>query len=55
MAEFFEMGGYGIYLWPAFAIVTLVMVGLVAQSWYDLKTQRKLIAMLEAQAAERRS
>ena len=47
-AEFFAMGGYGIYVWPSFVIVTVVMVGLAFQSWFDLRTQKKLIAELEA-------
>ena len=47
-AEFFAMGGYGIYVWPSFGIVTLVMVGLALQSWFDLRRQKKLIVELEA-------
>jgi len=46
-AEFFAMGGYGIYVWPSFVIVTVVMVGLALQSWFDLRRQKKLIAELE--------
>lgn len=46
--EFFAMGGYGIYVWPSFVIVAVVMVGLALQSWFDLRTQKKLIAELEA-------
>jgi heme exporter protein D len=52
MDEFFNMGGYGVYVWPSFGIVSLVMIGLALQSWLDLRTQKKLIAALEA-ASER--
>ncbi len=55
MAEFFDMGGYGVYVWSSFAIVAVVMTGLAVQSWYDLKTQRKRIAALEAQTGDRAS
>lgn len=47
-AEFFAMGGYGIYVWPSFAIVAVVMVGLALQSWFDLRAQKRMIAELEA-------
>ena len=48
MADFFDMGGYGVYIWPSFFIVALVMVSLALQSWFDLRTQKRLIAELEA-------
>ncbi|MEQ9519184.1 MAG: heme exporter protein CcmD [Parvibaculum sp.] len=47
MAEFFHMGGYGPYIWSSFAIALVVMAGIAGQSWYDLKTQKRLLAELE--------
>ena len=28
IGEFFRMGGYGIYVWPAFAFAALVLAGM---------------------------
>jgi heme exporter protein D len=33
VSEFFAMGGYAAYVWPAFGFAALVLVGLLAQSW----------------------
>jgi heme exporter protein D len=33
VSEFFAMGGYAVYVWPAFGFAALVLVGLLAQSW----------------------
>lgn len=52
MSDFLDMGGYGVYVWPSFAIVALVMAGLVLQSWHDLRTQKRLIAELEESRKE---
>lgn len=47
MAEFFSMGGYGPYIWSSFAIALVVMLGIALQSWFDLRTQKRLLAELE--------
>ena len=33
MSEFFAMGGYGAYVWPAFGFAAAVLLGLLGQSW----------------------
>lgn len=33
LSEFFAMGGYGAYVWPAFGFAALVLGALLAQSW----------------------
>jgi heme exporter protein D len=33
VSEFFAMGGYAGYVWPAFGFAALVLIGLLAQSW----------------------
>jgi len=48
MAEFFHMGGYAGYIWPAIGVTVLVMAGLLVQSVADLRTQRRLLGGLEA-------
>jgi heme exporter protein D len=48
LTEFLAMGGYGGYVWPAFAAAALVLVGL------GLDSRRRLRAALaELEAAER--
>ncbi|MCE7998981.1 MAG: heme exporter protein CcmD [Rhodobiaceae bacterium] len=53
-AEFFNMGGYGPYIWSSFLIAVIVMAGLALQSWWDLKKQKRLVAELEARAERKR-
>ena len=45
MAKFLEMGGYAVYVWPAFAVAALVMISLLVAS---LRTLRAREAELEA-------
>ena len=33
MSDFFAMGGYGAYVWPAFGFAAAVLTGLLWQSW----------------------
>jgi heme exporter protein D len=53
--EFFNMGGYGPYIWSSFLIAVVVMSGLALQSWLDLKKQKRLVSELEARAERKRS
>ena len=40
MAEFLDMDGYGVFIWPGYVIVFVVLIGLAVQS-------RKWLANLE--------
>ncbi|OUD13193.1 heme exporter protein CcmD [Thioflexithrix psekupsensis] len=33
MGEFFEMGGYGFYVWTSYALFAIVFVGNVLVAW----------------------
>ncbi|MBO6542961.1 MAG: heme exporter protein CcmD [Alphaproteobacteria bacterium] len=55
MAEFFDMGGYGPYIWSSFGIALVAMAGIAMQSWYDLRTQKRLLAELEKTGKGRES
>ena len=37
MSDFFAMGGYGAYVWPAFGFAALVLLGLLLQSWQSAR------------------
>lgn len=46
VATFLEMGGYGRFVWPAFAITALVLVALLVQSVRTLKNREAQLAFL---------
>jgi heme exporter protein D len=48
MAKFFEMGGYAIYVWPAFAVAALVMIGLLVTSLRTLRAREAVLRQLES-------
>ncbi|MEN6541595.1 heme exporter protein CcmD [Parvibaculum sp.] len=48
MAAFFDMGGYAAFVWPAYGLAVIVMIGLALQSVADFRMQRKLARELEA-------
>ena len=51
LTEFFAMGGYGGYVWPAFAIAAIVLAGLLVASLTALRRrEREATALEEARA-----
>ena len=48
MAAFFDMGGYAAFIWPAFGIVAIGLVGLGYKSWADMKKMNAEAARLKA-------
>ncbi|MCE9648358.1 MAG: heme exporter protein CcmD [Parvibaculum sp.] len=55
MAQYFDMGGYAAFVWPAYAIVALVMAGLVVATLRDLARQKRLLAALDGEGARKRA
>ena len=53
-SSFFEMGGYGGFVWPAFGLTAVVLLALLADSLRRLKAAQTALARLEAQAPPRR-
>ena len=49
LATFFDMGGYGLYVWPAYALAAIVMVGLMAASLRALKAREASLRALEGE------
>jgi heme exporter protein D len=49
MTEFFHMGGYGAYIWPAYGIAALVMIGLMVATLRSLKSRETELSALEAE------
>ncbi|HVO13706.1 MAG TPA: heme exporter protein CcmD [Alphaproteobacteria bacterium] len=48
MSKFLEMGGYAVYVWPAFAVAAIVMVGLLVTSLRTLRAREAVLKRLEA-------
>ena len=44
--QFLNMGGYGVFVWPAFIIVAIVMTALFIWSWQDLRRERQTLKSL---------
>jgi heme exporter protein D len=44
LTEFFAMGGYAAYVWPAYGFAALVLIALLVQSW---RAARRRVSELE--------
>ncbi|HEY4345215.1 MAG TPA: heme exporter protein CcmD [Parvibaculum sp.] len=55
MAQYLDMGGYAAFVWPAYAVAAIIMLGIVIASWRDLTRQRGLLAALEGDGARKRA
>ena len=55
MVEFLAMGGYAGYVWPAFAIPTVLMLAVWWQSRRQLSLSERTIGELEQDLAQKRS
>ena len=53
MGTFFEMGGYAAYVWPAYGLATLVVVGLLILSVRRLRSAERMLTLLEQARRER--
>lgn len=54
MADFFAMGGYAAYVWPAYALAALVMVGILVASIRELRSREATLKALEGSRPARR-
>ncbi len=52
--SFFEMGGYAAYVWPAFGVGALVMIGLLIFSVHRLRLRETELKRLETASGRRR-
>ena len=53
MADFFDMGGYAAFVWPAFGLSFLVMAAMVVSTLRRLRANQRELARLEAAGARR--
>ena len=47
MSNFFAMGGYGAFIWPAYGVSVLGLLAMVCQSWAAWRAAKKRLAALE--------
>lgn len=48
MAEFFEMGGYAAFIWPAYVVAILLMAGLLVLSLRSMRQREALVQSLRS-------
>jgi heme exporter protein D len=48
MSEFLAMDGYGVFVWPAYGLTALLLLGLLAASLAGLRRARRRLAALKA-------
>lgn len=48
LAAFFHMGGYAAYIWPAFGLAAVVLIGFAVQSRRALKADQRTLDLLQA-------
>jgi len=49
MNDFFAMGGYAAFVWPAYGLSALVMLGLAFGAWRTLQVRERDLAKLRDQ------
>lgn len=48
MDNFFAMGGYGAFIWPAYGVAAVLMTGLLVLSWKSMRQREALVETLRA-------
>jgi heme exporter protein D len=54
LADFLTMGGYAGFVWPAYGIAALVLVGLLGVSWHQLRQVREMLRRYDSQTGAHR-
>ena len=50
MSGFFDMGGYGLFVWPAYGLVLVVLFGVALASWRRERRQARLLRQFQHDA-----
>jgi heme exporter protein D len=53
LTDFLAMGGYAVFVWPAFALTAVVMIGLLVSTLRRLRANERLLAQMQAAAPRR--
>ncbi len=54
MEEFFAMGGYAGFIWPAYGVTVIVLIAVLVGTWQGLKRRRRQLEALQAARGSRR-
>ena len=49
MNDYLEMGGYAAFVWPAYGLSIIVMLGLAITAWRGVKVRERDLAKLRDQ------
>ena len=55
LSEFLSMNGYGSFVWPAYLIAAVVLIGLLATVLKGLSRSRETLKVLEAEREMQRN
>ena len=47
LTDYLAMGGYARFVWPAYGLTTIVMVGLFVQTWRRYRRAQRDLAVLQ--------
>ena len=50
---FFAMGGYGLYVWPAYGLTAAIMIAFLISTLRSLRGRKRTLQTLEADAPQR--
>ena len=53
MSDYFAMGGYAAYVWPAYAVTVVMLVGTLVASLAGLRRREAMVKALEAARPQR--
>ncbi|WP_339716793.1 heme exporter protein CcmD [uncultured Sneathiella sp.] len=54
VTNFFDMGGYGLFVWPCFVLSAIVLLALYLLSFRKLKAVERELAVAESNRSEKR-
>jgi heme exporter protein D len=54
LSNYFAMGGYAAYVWPAYAVATVVIGGVSWQSWRRYRASAALLDQAQREGPRRR-
>ena len=55
MADYFTMGGYAVFIWPAYGLTFLALIGILWTSLASLRAAERRAALFEAANPRRRA
>jgi heme exporter protein D len=48
MNHYFAMGGYAVFIWPAYGGAAILMAGILILSWRTMRRREQLVEILRA-------